>query len=104
MKILYLLLIFTGITAAAAAQPPGNRLLLYSAALKLDVSPQEQLIVTSKGGEIAMGAFDINGVRGMSNDIGIPRFIREVFPSFLEDPDKIAALRTLVKKRYMSPK
>ncbi|HWV64460.1 hypothetical protein, partial [Chitinophaga sp.] len=54
MKILYLLLLFTGITAAAAAQPPGNRLLLYSAALKLDVSPQEQLIVTSKGGEIAM--------------------------------------------------
>ncbi|HWV65777.1 hypothetical protein, partial [Chitinophaga sp.] len=49
-------------------------------------------------------AFDINGVRGMSNAIEIPRFIREVFPSFLESPYKIAALRTLVKKCYMSPK
>lgn len=69
MKLLYLLLIFTCITAAATAQLPSNRLPLYSVALKLDVSPQEQLIVTSKGGEIAMA----DSIRGYWRSVHVDR-------------------------------
>jgi hypothetical protein len=45
--------------------------------------------------------FDIDGIRVMSNAIEISEFIRKVYPSFLSQPDKITALRTIVKKLYM---
>ncbi|WP_436485219.1 hypothetical protein [Chitinophaga sp. ARDCPP14] len=48
--------------------------------------------------------FHINGVHGMSNAIEISEFIRKVYPSFLSRPDKITALRTIVKNLYMIAK